>query len=240
GEFYVSYQAYDPTTSQYVSGKTPNKKVTIAPGKTIKVTHSSDLEALQFDLVYEFVINEASNMTIANNIFEVQMPKPHSLEHRNTKVEVVDNSLLKFSSYICNFMDSDYVSEPYQGTITLGVYTEDDQLLGSLSTEEITIRYQEYAELDFEFSLEGLSEGRYYIQLTTVDGTIIYPVKTPELYFELGDSSVDGINAEDLDKIVNVVSIDGRIVKQNVKASEAIEGLTPGIYLVGNKKVIVK
>ena len=173
------------------------------------------------------------------------MPESHSLEHRNTKVEVVNYPgvnypVAQFSSYICNFMDSDYVSEPYQGTITLGVYTEDDQLLGSLSTEEITIRYQEYAELDFEFSLEGLSEGRYYIQLTTADGTIIYPAKTPELYFELGDSSVEGIDAEDLDKMVNVVSIDGRIVKQNVKASEAIEGLTPGIYLVGNKKVIVK
>ena len=48
------------------------------------------------------------------------------------------------------------------------------------------------------------------------------------------------VNAEDLDKMVTVVSIDGRIVKQNVKASEAIEGLAPGIYLVGNKKVIVK
>lgn len=245
GEFYVSYNAYDSKTSEYVSGKTPNKKVTIAPGKTIKVTHSSDLEALQFDLVYEFVINETSNMTIANNIFEVQMPKPHSLEHRNTSVEVVNYPVVnypvaQFSSYICNFMDSDYVSEPYQGTITLGVYTEDDQLLGSLSTEEITIRYQEYAELDLEFSLEGLPEGRYYIQLKAADGTIIYPAKTPELYFELGDSSVDGINADDPDKMVNVVSIDGRIVKQNVKASEATEGLAPGIYLVGNKKVIVK
>jgi hypothetical protein len=137
-------------------------------------------------------------------------------------------------------MDSEYVPEPYQGAIKLEIYTEDDQLLGSLSTEDITLAYQEYAELGFEFSLEGLPEGRYYIQLTTADGTIIYPVKTPELYFELGDSSVDGINAEDLDKMVTVVSIDGRIVKQNVKASEAIEGLTPGIYLVGNKKVIVK
>ncbi|MBO7165836.1 MAG: hypothetical protein J6V60_07135, partial [Muribaculaceae bacterium] len=225
--------------------KTSNKQVTIAHGKTVEEVHSKDLQKLQFDLVSELVINEVSNKAIADNVFEVQMPEPHSLEHVRTSVEVVNYPeinypVAQFSSYICNFMDSDYVSEPYQGTITLGVYTEDDQLLGSFSTEEITIGFQEYAELDLELSLEGLPEGRYYIQLTTADGTIIYPAKTPELYFELGDSSVDGIDADDPDKLVNVVSIDGRIVKQNVKASEAIEGLTPGVYLVGNKKVIVK
>lgn len=240
GEFYVSYNAYDSKTSEYVSGKTPNKKVVIAPGTTIKVTHSSDLEALQFDLVYEFVINETSNKAIANNVFEVQMPESHSLEHRDTRVNVGDNSMIQFSSYICNFMDSEYVPEPYQGAIKLEIYTEDDQLLGSLSTEDITIAYQQYAELGFEFSLDGLPEGRYYIQLKAADGTIIYPTKTPELYFEIGNSAVEGIDADDPDKLVNVVSIDGRIVKQNVKASEAIEGLTPGIYLVGKKKVYVK
>lgn len=39
---------------------------------------------------------------------------------------------------------------------------------------------------------------------------------------------------------VNVYTIDGVLVKKNVKVSEATEGLAKGIYIVGNKKVVVK
>lgn len=39
---------------------------------------------------------------------------------------------------------------------------------------------------------------------------------------------------------VNVYSIDGLLVRKNVKPSVALKGLSKGIYLVGNQKVIVK
>lgn len=39
---------------------------------------------------------------------------------------------------------------------------------------------------------------------------------------------------------VNVYSIDGVLIKKNVKVSEATKGLAKGIYIVGNKKVAVK
>ena len=39
---------------------------------------------------------------------------------------------------------------------------------------------------------------------------------------------------------VNVYSIDGVLIKKNVKASEATKGLAKGIYIVGNKKVAVQ
>ena len=240
GELYVSYRTYYPELSDYVTNKTSIKKVNIAPGKTIKVTHTDDLEELHFGMVYEFEILDASNKVIANNNFEVQMPESHSLEHRNTRVSVEDDYAVRFESYICNFMDSEAVPEPYQGEIVFEIYTEDDQLAASFGIQEVTIAYQEYVELAFGFSLEGLPAGRYYIQMKTADGTIIYPTKTPELYFVLGNSAVDGIEAEDPDMLVNVVSIDGRLIKQNVKASEATQGLAPGLYLVGKKKVYVK
>lgn len=39
---------------------------------------------------------------------------------------------------------------------------------------------------------------------------------------------------------VNVYSIDGVLVKKNVKVSEAVKGLSKGIYIIGNQKVAVK
>ena len=44
----------------------------------------------------------------------------------------------------------------------------------------------------------------------------------------------------DPESFVNVFSTDGTIVKTNVKASEATEGLEKGIYLIGNRKYVVK
>lgn len=39
---------------------------------------------------------------------------------------------------------------------------------------------------------------------------------------------------------VNVYSIDGVLIKKNVKASEATNGLAKGLYIIGNTKVVVK
>lgn len=39
---------------------------------------------------------------------------------------------------------------------------------------------------------------------------------------------------------VNVYSIDGVLIKKNVKASEAVNGLAKGLYIIGSTKVVVK
>ncbi|MDE6381167.1 MAG: carbohydrate binding domain-containing protein [Muribaculaceae bacterium] len=59
------------------------------------------------------------------------------------------------------------------------------------------------------------------------------------LYYkpELTSVSEIGINPE---TIVNVYSTDGTVVKSNVNAAEAVIGLDKGIYLIGNRKVVVK
>ena len=41
-------------------------------------------------------------------------------------------------------------------------------------------------------------------------------------------------------EIVDVYTIDGVLVKRNVKAAEATKNLAKGIYIVGKKKVLVK
>lgn len=51
---------------------------------------------------------------------------------------------------------------------------------------------------------------------------------------------IDNIDNDNPNRIVDVVSIDGRVIKKNVKASDASQGLAPGIYFIGNKKVFIK
>ena len=38
----------------------------------------------------------------------------------------------------------------------------------------------------------------------------------------------------------NVYTIDGKLVKRNAKAADALKGLNKGIYIIGKKKVSVK
>ena len=44
----------------------------------------------------------------------------------------------------------------------------------------------------------------------------------------------------DANATVDVYSIDGVLLKRNVKASEATKNLAKGIYIVGKKKILVK
>ncbi|MBR5030241.1 MAG: hypothetical protein IKX63_03960, partial [Muribaculaceae bacterium] len=64
---------------------------------------------------------------------------------------------------------------------------------------------------------------------------IIYPleVETPTAISNIEDS-IDG------NTIINVVNMQGQVIKQGVKRSEATQGLPPGIYLIGNKKVVIR
>ena len=39
---------------------------------------------------------------------------------------------------------------------------------------------------------------------------------------------------------INVYTIDGKLIKRNVKATDASKGLNKGIYIVGKKKIAVK
>lgn len=60
---------------------------------------------------------------------------------------------------------------------------------------------------------------------------------------ELGDVKVTSIDENTvvvLPAVVNVYSINGTLVRKNVKAANATNGLPAGIYVVGNQKVLVK
>ena len=71
-------------------------------------------------------------------------------------------------------------------------------------------------------------------ELPSVDGTITISVS--------GEGVMDNIKEaiQDANSIVSVTSVDGVVVRQNVKAGEALKGLPKGVYIVGGKKVSVK
>ena len=71
-------------------------------------------------------------------------------------------------------------------------------------------------------SLIKAQEGEYNLILTT-EGA-------------LGIKQVAGSN----DALVNVYTVDGKLIKRNIKKADALKSLKKGIYIVGKKKVAVK
>ena len=58
-----------------------------------------------------------------------------------------------------------------------------------------------------------------------------------------GTHGIEGITddtPENVDGPVDVYTIQGTIVKRQVERSQALEGLSRGLYIVGGKKVLVK
>lgn len=58
------------------------------------------------------------------------------------------------------------------------------------------------------------------------------------LYAE-GTGAVEGVAMETLTK-VNVYNMQGVMLKRNVDPATAIDGLAPGLYIIGNRKVLIK
>ena len=70
-------------------------------------------------------------------------------------------------------------------------------------------------------SLIEAQEGEYDLLLTTERA--------------LGIKQVTGNSA-----LVNVYTVDGKLLKRNVKAADVLKNLKKGIYIIGKKKVSVK
>ncbi len=52
-------------------------------------------------------------------------------------------------------------------------------------------------------------------------------------------SSIKNISVDELPAFVNVYDINGKLIKKNVAKEEALNGLSKGIYIVNNKKMMV-
>lgn len=57
---------------------------------------------------------------------------------------------------------------------------------------------------------------------------------------DAGTSAVANVDVTDADATVNVYNAAGMLVRGNVNAADAVRDLPAGLYIVGNKKVLVK
>ena len=53
-------------------------------------------------------------------------------------------------------------------------------------------------------------------------------------------SAVRDIAVDDTDSPAPVYNLQGMIVRENVRMADATEGLAPGVYMVGSRKVLVR
>ena len=80
-----------------------------------------------------------------------------------------------------------------------------------------------------------LGNSEYYTFVVKNDINITFLQDYP-----IGVDQVVSEEKTDVDPFVNVYTINGHLVKQHVKESEALDGLNKGLYIVGRKKVFVR
>jgi len=52
-------------------------------------------------------------------------------------------------------------------------------------------------------------------------------------------TALNDVKADNPDALVNVYNINGSLIRRNVKSSEVVKELKDGLYMIGNKKVLV-
>ena len=80
----------------------------------------------------------------------------------------------------------------------------------------------------------AIAAGKHVMRVTLVTGSI----NLKSFRFEaLPSSGIDEVGFDDPDARVNVYSVDGCMLRRAVSASAALDGLSPGLYIVGTRKV---
>ena len=87
----------------------------------------------------------------------------------------------------------------------------------------------------------SISTNRAYINMELVSVyTEAAGANVRMLWFDGVETGIDGVTAEDGDQLVDVYTVGGVKVREQVRAAEATQGLQGGIYIVNGKKVAVK
>ncbi len=89
---------------------------------------------------------------------------------------------------------------------------------------------------DFDYSIPGRQGYIDVTKVTDLQGSIDKTISI--------NGKINGVPTikvvEDANEVVNVYTLDGVLIKRNVKMSEATKNLAKGIYIVGKKKILVK
>ena len=105
-------------------------------------------------------------------------------------------------------------------------------------------KFSEGTDVEQVINVDFIGERKYKLVVDSVEGlnyTILFSVVGLDCDNPNDSlSSSTDINSDNAaDSIVNVCSVDGAIVKVNVKMSDALVNLKKGLYIIGNKKVYV-
>ena len=66
------------------------------------------------------------------------------------------------------------------------------------------------------------------------------PAHDVEVNGKVSHGSAVTVHPSDMDAFVDVLDLNGIVIRRSVKAAEAIDGLTPGIYIIGDRKTVVR
>ncbi|MDO4320037.1 MAG: leucine-rich repeat protein, partial [Bacteroidales bacterium] len=107
----------------------------------------------------------------------------------------------------------------------------------SLSHSNININYLETGQILVDILGHKIGTHNLKVTLTDCDGN----VKTGQCEIVVTNKTtlIEEINADEDKKIGDIYSINGMLIKQN-PAAEDIEALTPGLYIIGDKKVLIR
>lgn len=106
-------------------------------------------------------------------------------------------------------------------------------------------KFSEGTDVEQVINVDFIGERKYKLVVDSVDEVLNYTILFSVVGLDCDNpndslSSSTDINSDNAaDSIVNVYSVDGAIVKVNVKMSDALVNLKKGFYIIGKKKIYV-
>lgn len=235
----------------------PNNKITDI---TLRNPHMWELviSENQLDHIDLSAMPQLSQLALGNNLFEsidiapvsnsiklfsipgnmltfATLPLPSSMP----QISIYDYDYQKALNVECIDGKVDLSSQAWAG----GEPTTFDWYLGEAYPDENGVYTGEALIADDEYTVtDGITTF-----LTSLPDKVMCVMTNPtfpniSLLTELliATASIDEVIAADPDARVNVFTLGGVMLRSNVAVSDAVKGLDAGIYIVGNRKVLVK
>ncbi len=106
-------------------------------------------------------------------------------------------------------------------------------------------KFSEGTDVEQVINVDFIGERKYKLVVDSVDEVLNYTILFSVVGLDCDNpndslSGLPDIYSENAaDSIINVYSVDGAIVKANVRLSDALENLKKGFYIIGKRKVYV-
>lgn len=167
-------------------------------------------------------------------------------------METEENTYLRFFDYMnqwgglvnldtdvegCKTLDFDIFGDNY-GTMSVAPVWKD--ATGDTPNVQITVEGDVWQHVSIDLTEFGFDTyGTEVIQLALTNSTV-GSFLIDNLYFESDSPLAVTEIVTGAEDTVNVYTLQGHVVKRNVSRADALQTLPAGLYIIGNKKVMVK